>query len=121
MVPPVIAASSGNGQVVVATPGSYTTMTCSTTGSADVVSKPSKDSLAAYPGDTIRFTVPAGWRFVRWEGSHAPLHGTGTGGLWPPIHLEPEPELDDRRVVIADKHHRQAYDLLPASRPFGEL
>jgi len=87
ITPPVVSASSGNGQVVAATPGSYTTMTCSTTGTADVVPKPAKESLAAYPGNAIRFTVPIGWRFVHWEGSHKPLHGTGTAGAWPPMDL----------------------------------
>jgi hypothetical protein len=109
VVLPVVSASSGNGQVVVATPGSYTTMTCSTTGSADVIPKPPKESLAAYPGDTIRFTVPVGWRFVRWEGSHKPLHGTGTGGVWPPtdlpdasrsIELPTDPLLQDEIVSL---------------------
>ncbi|HEY5437029.1 MAG TPA: zf-HC2 domain-containing protein [Candidatus Limnocylindrales bacterium] len=95
VAPPVVSASSGNGQVVAATPGSYTTMTCSTTGTADAVPEPPTESLAAYPGDTIRFTVPIGWRFVRWEGSHKPLHGTGTGGVWPPTDLPDAPRSID--------------------------
>ena len=102
VVPPVVLATSGNGQKVAATPGSYTTMTCTTTGTADVVAKPPKESLAAYPGDTISFTVPVGWRFVRWEGSHTPLHGTGTGGVWLPTVL-PDPsssiELPDSPLL----------------------
>lgn len=84
VVPPFVSASSGNGQVVAATSGSYTTMTCSTTGNSDAVPRSPTESLATYPGDTIRFTVPVGWHFSRWEGSHEPLHGTGAGDKWPP-------------------------------------
>jgi hypothetical protein len=88
--PPVVSASAGNGQVVTATRGSYTTMTCSTTGTADAAPKPPEESLAAYPGDTIELTVPAGWHFVRWEGSHEPLAGAGGGG-WPQTDLPDKP------------------------------
>lgn len=90
VAPPVVSASVGNGQVVAATRGSYTTMTCSTTGTADAAPTAPGESLAAYPGDTITFTVPVGWRFVRWEGSHKPLHGQG-GSLWQPMNLLDRP------------------------------
>ena len=95
VVPPVVSASSGNGQVVAATRGSYTTITCSTTGTVDIVYKPPKESLSAYPGDTITFTVPVGWRFVSWEGSHSPLHGTGLGGTWQAADLPDRPRSID--------------------------
>jgi len=98
VAPPVVSASSGNGQVVAATPGSYTTVTCSTTAMADVVPKPPSESLAAYPGDTITFTVPVGWHFVRWEGSHKPLHDTGPGRAWPPTDLPDAPRSIDLPV-----------------------
>jgi hypothetical protein len=107
VVPPVVSASVGNGQVVAATRGSYTTMTCSTTGTADAAPTSPGESLAAYPGDTITFTVPVGWRFVRWEGSHQPLRGTG-GSVWQPMNLLdrprsiqlPGPLLFDERVSM---------------------
>jgi hypothetical protein len=107
VVPPVVSASVGNGQVVAATRGSYTTMTCSTTGTADAAPTSPGESLAAYPGDTITFTVPVGWRFVRWEGSHQPLRGTG-GSVWQPLNLLdrprsiqlPGPLLFDERVSL---------------------
>ena len=95
VIPPVFSASSGNGQVVAATRGSYTTITCSTTGTVDIVYKPPKESLSAYPGDTITFTVPVGWRFVSWEGSHSPLHGTGLGGTWQAADLPDRPRSID--------------------------
>jgi hypothetical protein len=109
VVPPVVSTSSGHGQVIAATPGSYTTITCSTSGSADVEPTSPTGSLAAYPGDTITLAVPVGWRFIRWEGSHAPLHATGGGGIWPSsdlpaaarsIRLPDGPLLQDETVRL---------------------
>lgn len=90
LAPPVVSAAAGNGQVVEATPGSYTTVTCSTTSTADAPLKPPGESLAAYPGETIELTVPVGWYFARWEGSHEPRRGDG-GGSWPRIQLLDKP------------------------------
>lgn len=91
VAPPAVSASVGRGQVVVATPGSYTTTTCSTVGTAEAVPKSPDVSLAAYPGDTIELTVPVGWRFVHWEGSHASLVGGGGGGDWAATDLPDKP------------------------------
>lgn len=109
VIPPVVSVSAGNGQVVAATLGSYTTVTCTTTGTVDAVPQGplSEPSLAAYPGDVIRMSVPAGWRFVRWEGSHRPIRGEG-GGPWQPVLLPaaagsidlPEPLLFDEIVSL---------------------
>jgi hypothetical protein len=121
--PPVVSASVGTGQVVATTRGSYTTMTCSTTGTSDAVPGAPVDSLAAYPGDKVRFTVPVGWRFARWEGSHKPIDGAGAPVAWEPADMPDRPRsielpgpllLDETvslTVVLVSDDERTVIDL----------
>ncbi len=107
VIPPVVSVSAGDSQVVAATLGSYTTSTCTTTGTVDAVPREPESSLAVYPGDTLTMTLPEGWRFVRWEGSHRPIRGEG-GGRWRPVSLAaaarsidlPGPVLFDETVSL---------------------
>jgi hypothetical protein len=71
---PEIVASVGAASVV-ATGGSATVMTCSTVGTFDAVPPDPTQALAATPGDTLTLTLPAGWQFLRWEGSDRPADG----------------------------------------------
>jgi len=89
-VPPAVAASVGDGPAIAPTQGSYTTVTCSTTGSYDADPPSPELPLLAKQGDDLRFTVPTGWRFVRWGGSGAPLVGDGAD-TWPPTDLPDRP------------------------------
>jgi len=90
VAPPVVTATVGAGPSVSATRGSYTTMTCSTTGVSDAVPGQPDVALLARPEDTLRFTVPAGWRFVRWQGHDTPLGGEGAN-VWQPVDLPDRP------------------------------
>lgn len=95
--PPVVSASVGNGPAVPATRGSYTTITCSVTGVADVIPEPSDVPVLAHPGERITFTVPDGWGFVRWEGFDTPIVGEGAN-LWEPVDLPDRPRSIERPV-----------------------
>ncbi len=99
MSPPVVSATVENGPTVAATRGSYTTMTCSTTGVADADPAPPDKPLLARPGDTLRFTVPEGWRFARWEGFDAPLVGEGAN-VWGPTDLPNRPRSIELPVPL---------------------
>jgi hypothetical protein len=92
--PPVVSASVGEGPAVTATRGSYTTLTCSMAGSNDADPPSPEQALLAHPGETLRFSVPAGWRFARWEGGDTPLVGDGAHD-WPPIDLPDRPRSID--------------------------
>lgn len=99
MSPPVVSAAVENGPTVAATRGSYTTVTCSTTGVDELDPAPPDEPLLARPGDTLRFTVPEGWRFARWEGSDAPLVGEG-GNVWGPTDLPNRPRSIELPVPL---------------------
>jgi hypothetical protein len=88
--PPVVSASVGDGPAVPATRGSYTTVTCSTTGVADAIPEPPDVPVLAHPAEMITFTVPDGWRFLRWGGFDTPLVGEGTN-IWEPVDLPDKP------------------------------
>ena len=97
--PPVVSATVGSEQVVAATSGSYTTMTCSTIGTSDAVPQPPDEPLLARPGDMLSFTVPEGWRFARWEGFDAPLVGEGAN-VWGPTDLPTRPRSIELPVPL---------------------
>jgi len=88
--PPVVSASVGDGPRIAATAGSHSTITCSTVGTSDAVPPQPDEPLLAQQGETLRFTVPTGWRYVHWEGSDAPVIGEGTN-FWSPTDVPDRP------------------------------
>lgn len=72
-MPEVNVAVRGAG--VVATRGSSTVTTCSTTGTDDTIPARSYQPLAVSSGDQLELTVPPGWAFLHVEGTDRPIDG----------------------------------------------
>jgi len=81
---PDVTVSVGNAPGVVATRGSSTTVTCTTTGSEDVIPPKPTQRVSAGSGDRLVLTVPAGWAFLHVEGGDGPVTGDG-GNVNAPI------------------------------------
>jgi hypothetical protein len=57
---------------------------------SDVVSSEPPAGIAAAPGDLLSLSLPAGWRFLHWEGSDRPAAGEG-GNVWPGVDTPDRP------------------------------
>jgi hypothetical protein len=83
---PRLLASVGEVSVLMNT-GSSSVLTCSTSGSTDVIPVDPVSPLQVSGNDVIRLTLPPGWNFLYWEGSDHPLAGEGAnvtpGGATP--------------------------------------
>jgi hypothetical protein len=88
--PPDVLVSVGGGPGIVATRGSTTLATCTTSSASDVVSSEHPAGIAASPGDMLSLTLPAGWRFLHWEGFDRPADGEG-GNVWPGVDTPDRP------------------------------
>ena len=89
--PPDVVARIGEGAPLTATRGSSTFTTCSTVATSDVpqpIAPP--NGLAAHPGDMIALALPAGWRFLRWEGVDDTRLDGGT--IFPPTDTLERPQ-----------------------------
>jgi hypothetical protein len=75
-VPPVRVAT-GHGAPIIATPGSSTLSTCSTTLASDSVGE-DPIGLSAHPGDRFAVSVPAGWVILAYDGFDRPKAGEGS-------------------------------------------
>jgi len=76
-VPPVRVAT-GHGAPIIATPGSSTLSTCSTTLASDSVGEDPIVGLSAHPGDRFAVSVPAGWVILAYDGFDRPKAGEGS-------------------------------------------
>ena len=56
----------------------------------DVISSEPPNGIAAHPGDMLSLSLPAGWRFLHWEGFDRPAVGEG-GNLWPGVDTPDRP------------------------------
>ena len=79
---PDVMVSIGAEPAIVATRGSSSVITCSTVGSDDGAAVEPRQGLVAHAGDVITLTLPAGWRFLHWEGADRPAVGEGAN-VWP--------------------------------------
>jgi hypothetical protein len=91
---PDVVASIGGRPGVVATPGSSTLTTCTTTATNDVPSVEPTETLIARAGEKLRLALPAGWGFLRSEGFDTPAAGEGTN-VWIPIDTPDRPQQID--------------------------
>ena len=82
VIVPDILASVGDGPAVVATRGSSTFSTCTTTAHEDRVPVDPLVGLAARPGDVMTLTLPDGWFVLEWKGFDRPAVGEGAN-VWP--------------------------------------
>ena len=80
---PQVLISIGKGPGILVTPASSTLMTCTTTSVTDAISSEPTEGLLAHPGDRMSMSLPAGWHFLRWEGSDRPVVGEGANVLQP--------------------------------------
>jgi hypothetical protein len=80
---PQVLISIGDGPGIPVTPASSTLMTCTTTSVTDAISSEPTEGLLAHPGDRMIMSLPAGWHFLRWEGSDRPVVGEGANVLQP--------------------------------------
>ena len=74
---PDVTVSIADGPTIVATRGSSTFTTCTTTAASDAAPKDPTDGLAAHAGDRMTLTLPAGWGFLHLEGYDRPPGGQG--------------------------------------------
>lgn len=74
---PDVTVSAGGARSIVATRGSSTTVTCSTTGSVDVVSVDPVQPITAAGGDRLTLVLPEGWAFLHIEGYDGPAGQDG--------------------------------------------
>ena len=90
---PSVTVSVGDAPGIVATKGSSTIATCSTTGVVDAIPTDPVDGLQAKPGDLLRLALPSGWRLLRWQGYDRPVAGEGAN-VWPPVDTPERPDRD---------------------------
>jgi hypothetical protein len=107
---PVVTVSVGGGPAIAATQGSTTTVTCTTTGSADAVPSDPAEGVSAGPGDLLTLAVPSGWRFLHWQGSDRPVVGEGAN-VWPPTDTPERPRQIEVPVPVRSGDSIAAYDL----------
>ena len=91
---PDVTVSVGGGPGVVATRGSSTTVTCTTTGSEDVAPARPTTGVSAHLGDRLTLTLPTGWAFLHVEGGDGPVTGDG-GNVNAPIDTPDHPSQVD--------------------------
>ena len=75
--PPVRIATPGSAPII-ATPGSSTLSTCSTSLATDTVGDDPVVGLSAHPGDRFAVSVPAGWVILAYDGFDRPKVGEGS-------------------------------------------
>ena len=90
VAPPDVLVSVGDGPGILATHGSSTLVTCTMSSASDVVSSEPPAGIAAAPGDLLSLSLPAGWRFLRWDGFDRPAAGEG-GNVWPGVETPDRP------------------------------
>jgi hypothetical protein len=88
--PPDVLVSVGDSPGIVATRGSTTLATCTTSSASDVVPGEPPAGITAAPGDVLRLSLPLGWRFLHWEGFDRPAAGEG-GNVWPGVDTPDRP------------------------------
>ena len=96
---PDVLVTVGDGPAVLATRGPSTMTTCSTTAVADGVPGDPVGEVLANSGDQMTLTLPAGWSFLRWEGSDHPAAGDG-GNVWLPVDVAGAPSHIDVPVPL---------------------
>lgn len=94
---PDVTVSVGDSPGIVATKGSSTIETCSTTGAIDAAPTDPEVGLQARAGDVLHLALPSGWRFLRWEGYDRPVAGEGAN-VWPPVDTPERPDRIDAPV-----------------------
>ena len=87
---PDVTVSVGGAPGIVATRGSSTTITCTTTGTEDVVPSKPTQGVSMRRGDRLVLTLPAGWAFLHVEGGDGPVTGDG-GNVNAPIDTPDRP------------------------------
>ncbi|MEA2576663.1 MAG: hypothetical protein QOD78_251 [Chloroflexota bacterium] len=107
---PDVMVSIGAGPAIVATRGSSSVVTCSTVGSDDVAAVDPRQGLVAHPGDVITLSLPAGWRFLHWEGSDRPAAGEGAN-VWLGAATPARPDRIEVPVPIRPGDSIAAYTL----------
>ena len=107
---PAVTVSVGHGPGIVATNGSSTITTCSTTGSNDAVPTDPRHGLKVNPGDVLHLALPPGWHFLRWEGYDHPIVGEGAN-VWPPTDTPGNPDAIDVPVPIRSGDSIAGYTL----------
>ena len=70
---PDVIVSVGGAPGIVATRGSSTVLTCTTTGTYDVVPSDPIGIVSAANGDRLELALPTGWGFLRVEGVTTPI------------------------------------------------
>ena len=97
---PDVLVTVGGGPGVIATRGPSTLTTCSTTAVADGVPGDPVGEVLANAGDRMTLTLPAGWGFLRWEGSDHAALGEGAN-VWVPVDVAGAPNHIDGRSLCA--------------------
>lgn len=96
---PDILVTVGDGPGVLATRGPSTITTCSTTAVADGLQGDPVGEVMANSGDQMTLTLPAGWGFLRWEGSDHSAVGEGAN-VWLPVDIDGAPSHIDVPVPL---------------------
>jgi hypothetical protein len=109
-VVPKVVASIGNRPGVVATAGSSTLTTCTTTATNDVASIDPNEILIAHAGEKLRLALPVGWRFLRSQGFDTPVAGEGAN-VWLPIDTPDRPQQIDLQLPMRGGDSIIGYDL----------
>jgi hypothetical protein len=107
---PKVVASIGSRPGVVATAGSSTLTTCTTTATSDAASIDPKEILIAHAGEKLRLALPVGWRFLRSEGFDTPAAGGGAN-VWLPIDTPDRPQQIDLQLPTRGGDSIVGYDL----------
>lgn len=96
---PDVLVTVGGGPGIIATSGPSIFAMCSTTAVADGVPGDPVGEVLANSGDQMTLTLPAGWSFLRWEGSDHPAAGDG-GNVWLPVDVAGAPSHIDVPVPL---------------------
>jgi hypothetical protein len=110
VIVPDIRVSVGDGPAVIASRGSSTFSTCTTTASTDVAGDPRPPWLTATHRDRLRLEVQTGWRILRIEGYDSPIAGDGAN-ITPAIDLADRPGQVEVAVPARDGDTRAGWTL----------
>jgi hypothetical protein len=108
--PPDVLASVGDRPGILATRGSTTLATCTTSSASDVVSSEPPAGITAAPDDLLSLSLPAEWRFLHWEGFDRPADGEG-GNVWPGVETPDRPARIDVPVPARNGESIAGYTL----------
>jgi hypothetical protein len=109
IVPDVIA-SIGAGDQILATRGSSTLSTCTTTAATEAIQGNPARGLVAHPGDRLTLSLPSGWQFLHSTGADRPVVGDATN-IWPGADIADRPSRIEVPVPVRPGDSIASYHL----------